>query len=509
MLTDIDSSTQGAHPMKRTLAATLTASVLLPVGLIAAVALPAAADIAPLADPGSAAVSPQMLDALSRDLGISAADARTRLAREATAARTDAALRATLGSAYAGAWLSADASMLTVAVTDSAKAATVRAAGATASVVSRGTTQLDALKAALDKAASKAPASAVPGWYVDVATNRVVVLAKDSAKAAAFVAAAGVTGAAVAVVASNEAPRTFYDTRGGDAYYIGSGRCSVGFAVTGGFVTAGHCGTTGTATTGFNRVAQGSFAGSSFPGNDYAWVRTNTNWVSRPWVNNGSGGNVTVSGSTEAAVGASICRSGSTTGWHCGTVQTKNSTVNYPQGTVTGLTRTNVCAEPGDSGGSWLSGAQAQGVTSGGSGNCSVGGTTYYQPVNEILSAYGLTLTTSGGGTPPPGGSTCTGYEATYSGSLSSGGVVYQPTGGLYQSTVSGLHQACIDGPSGTDFDIYLQKRSTTGVWSNVASAATSASDESLTYSGTAGYYRVRVVAYSGSGAYTVGITNP
>ena len=81
--------------------------------------------------------------------------------------------------------------------------------------------------------------------------------------------------------------------------------------------------------------------------------------------------------------------------WHCGTVQAKNQTVRYAQGTVYGLTRTNVCAEPGDSGGSWLSGNQAQGVTSCGSGNCTSGGTTYFQPVNEILSAYGLRLVTS------------------------------------------------------------------------------------------------------------------
>lgn len=104
---------------------------------------------------------------------------------------------------------------------------------------------------------------------------------------------------------------------------------------------------------------------------------------------------VRVAGSSESAVGASICRSGSTTGWRCGTVQAKNQTVRYPQGAVTGMTRTNACAEPGDSGGSWLSGTQAQGVTSGGSGNCSSGGTTYFQPVNEILSAYGLRLVTS------------------------------------------------------------------------------------------------------------------
>ena len=53
----------------------------------------------------------------------------------------------------------------------------------------------------------------------------------------------------------------------------------------------------------------------------------------------------------------------------------------------------------GGSGGSLVSSpsgstVQAQGMTSGGSGNCSSGGTTYYQKVNEALSAYGLTLVT-------------------------------------------------------------------------------------------------------------------
>jgi streptogrisin C len=75
-------------------------------------------------------------------------------------------------------------------------------------------------------------------------------------------------------------------------------------------------------------------------------------------------------------------------------VQAKNQTVNYQQGSVSGLTQTNACAEPGDSGGSWVSGTQAQGVTSGGSGNCTSGGTTYFQPVNEILSVYGVSLIT-------------------------------------------------------------------------------------------------------------------
>jgi streptogrisin C len=33
-------------------------------------------------------------------------------------------------------------------------------------------------------------------------------------------------------------------------------------------------------------------------------------------------------------------------------------------------------------------------VLSGGSGNCTSGGTTFFQPVNEILAVYGLTLVT-------------------------------------------------------------------------------------------------------------------
>ena len=69
-----------------------------------------------------------------------------------------------------------------------------------------------------------------------------------------------------------------------------------------------------------------------------------------------------------------------------------NATVNYPQGTVSGLIRTTVCAQPGDSGGSLYSGSTAHGLTSGGSGNCSTGGTTFFQPVTEALSVYGVSV---------------------------------------------------------------------------------------------------------------------
>jgi streptogrisin C len=167
-----------------------------------------------------------------------------------------------------------------------------------------------------------------------------------------WAAASGLDGTTVRYEASPEQPQPLIDVIGGNAYYIGSGtRCSVGFAVTGGFVTAGHCGGTGATTT----QPSGTFAGSSFPGNDYAWVRTAAGNTPRALVNRYSG-TVPVAGSQAAGVGASVCRSGSTTGWHCGTINALNSSVTYPQGTVTGLIRTNVCAEPGDSGGSLIAG---------------------------------------------------------------------------------------------------------------------------------------------------------
>ena len=59
---------------------------------------------------------------------------------------------------------------------------------------------------------------------------------------------------------------------------------------------------------------------------------------------------------------------------------------------MSGMIQTNVCAEPGDSGGPLYDGTKALGITSGGSGNCRSGGTTFYQPVREAANVYGVTV---------------------------------------------------------------------------------------------------------------------
>ncbi|WP_086662564.1 S1 family peptidase [Lentzea kentuckyensis] len=381
--------------MNRTSAARVTGAVLLATGVVTALSVPAfGAPAAPVAPTGSDTESypAELLQAVQRDLGLNAEQARVRLASDQKSSDIAEQAKSSLGDAFGGAWIDQASGRLTVAVTRPG----LSVSGADTQVVSNSLTQLNGTKSVLDL--MTAP-SAITSWRVDEKSNSVVVevnkLTRDAA-ADRFIATAKSIGSNVTVEEVTENPKPLYDLRGGDAIYMGGGRCSLGFSVSGGFVTAGHCGTTGTAVSGYNRVAAGTFAGSTFPGNDYSWVRTNANWTPRPWVNRYGGANVIVKGSSEAAVGAQICRSGSTTGWRCGTVQAKNQTVSYPQGTVRGLTRTNACAEPGDSGGSWVAGSgfgQAQGVTSGGSGNCTSGGTTYFQPVNPILSRYGLTLT--------------------------------------------------------------------------------------------------------------------
>ncbi|MCT7355251.1 S1 family peptidase [Streptomyces sp. 15-116A] len=388
--------------MRRTgLTHACVAALLLIGSWAAAGTLPASAnDAADTPTPSSPTVSTGLLDAMQRDLGLTRTEAEARLTAERRATALAPEARKAAGSAYGGDWFDTKSGKLTVAVTEDADASTVRAlrsSGAAVRTVEHSAHRLDATKARIDRL--DAPPG-VSSWSVDPAANTVVVNVvrgeRSDNDVRRFVAAAREAGPVT--VRTVQAPaRTFAaGTVGGDPYYTGNVRCSIGFSVHGGFVTAGHCGGTGAGVRGWDGSYIGNFQGSSFPGNDYAWVNVGSGWWTVPVVLGwGTVPDQLVRGSAEAPVGASICRSGSTTRWHCGTVLAKNETVNYSQGAVHQMTKTSVCAEPGDSGGSFISGDQAQGVTSGGWGNCSGGGETWFQPVNEILGRYGLTLHTA------------------------------------------------------------------------------------------------------------------
>ncbi len=105
-------------------------------------------------------------------------------------------------------------------------------------------------------------------------------------------------------------------------------------------------------------------------------------------------------------------------------------------------------------------------------------------------------------------GAPCTNCEY-YTGTLSgSGASSYQPNGSYYYSSVSGTHQGWLQGPSGTDFDLYLQKWNGSS-WRTVARSEGTTSTESISYSGTSGYYRWRIYSYSGSGTYQFWMKRP
>lgn len=388
--------------MRRTTALRTALSAVLLVGAWAGAGFPSAS-AADTPTTGTRTVtdtrqaSAGLLEAMRKDLGLTESQARARLSAEKTATAIQPEARRAAGASYGGSWFDAATGSLTVAVTSERQAASVRATGAAVRLVRHTARSLDAVKAKIDRL--PAPAG-VSSWHVDPEANKVVVDVVSSARSdndvLKFVERARNAGP-VTVRQTAEAPRTFSaGTVGGDPYYTGNVRCSIGFSVYGGFVTAGHCGQAGASVRGWDGSGIGNFQGSSFPDNDYAWVGVGNGWWTVPVVLGwGTVSDQLVRGSAVAPVGASICRSGSTSHWHCGNVLATNETVNYSQGAVHQMTKTSVCAEPGDSGGSFISGDQAQGVTSGGWGNCGSGGETWHQPVNEILNRYGLTLHTA------------------------------------------------------------------------------------------------------------------
>lgn len=266
--------------------------------------------------------------------------------------------------------------------------------------------ELGAVKQRLDQLArDRGAPPEVTAWWADPPTRSVVLALNGrprDGRAAAFVGAARRLDPAVRVVdgVAPVSPRA--DLVGGDAIFIGDGRCSVGFgartpAGAPRMITAGHCTAKGGDVRGANDAPIGPIRSSVFDRNgDWGVVDVGPGWSPTSAVAGAGSAIVRVTGQATATPGTDVCRSGSTTGWHCGKVTALDVTANYATGPVEGLVLTSACSEPGDSGGSFVAGSSALGTLSGGSGDCvRPGGTTLYQPIGEVLRAEGLQLVTS------------------------------------------------------------------------------------------------------------------
>jgi len=299
------------------------------------------------------------------------------------------ALADTLGDKAAGTYFDRSRDAMVIAVTDRAAAGKVRAAGGVARIVEHSAASLARISAEIERAVNIAGTA----WGVDPVENRVVVSIDDTVDAAELqrlsaVLAADGDAARVERVAGTFTPLI----AGGDATRGGGYRCSLGFNVRISgldyFLTAGHC----TNVVAVWSTPGATTAGSRFPGDDYGIARYASSTPRTGDVDLYNGGRQDIVSAGSSYVGETVRRSGSTSGVHGGTVTGVNQTVRYAEGTVRGLVRTTVCAEPGDSGGPFFDGGVALGLTSGGSGNCTSGGTTFFQPVTEALSRYGASI---------------------------------------------------------------------------------------------------------------------
>ncbi|MFI8184437.1 S1 family peptidase [Actinacidiphila glaucinigra] len=230
-------------------------------------------------------------------------------------------------------------------------------------------------------------------WAVDPESGALVIATDDTVTRTGLTALRQAAGRYGGTVRFERVGGSFERmAAGGDAVHGGGFRCSVGFNVRAAgsyyFLTAGHCGRA--ATTWYGDAARtrtlGTTTAFSYPYNDYALVRYGDS-VARP----GKVGRQDITKAARARVGEAVKRDGSTTGVRSGTVTGLGYTVNYGDGDIVrGLIRTDLCAEPGDSGGPLYDGTKALGLLSGGSGDCTEGGTTFFQPLPAVLKAYGV-----------------------------------------------------------------------------------------------------------------------
>ncbi|MFE0256842.1 S1 family peptidase [Streptomyces sp. NPDC059010] len=312
-----------------------------------------------------------------------------------------------LGEAFAGSYYDAESKQLVVNVVPGDNNNVIVQAKKAGAKVREVENSLAELKSGAQTLKSEAT---IPGtaWAVDPRTNKILVTADSTVTGDNWdqlESTVDSLGSGMATVKKSAGTfKTFLS--GGDAIFAGGARCSAGFNVTAGdgspaFLTAGHCGVAAeqwSDTEGGQPIATVDQA--TFPGDgDFALVKYDDPATEAPSEVNLGQQTLAISQAADAEVGQQVLRMGSTTGLNDGQVTGLDATVNYPEGTVTGLIQTDVCAEPGDSGGSlFTQDGLAIGLTSGGSGDCTAGGETFFQPVTTALEAVGATLGDAAGG---------------------------------------------------------------------------------------------------------------
>ncbi|MGJ7540888.1 S1 family peptidase [Brevibacterium luteolum] len=317
------------------------------------------------------------------------------------------------GNDFDGAFFNEDNELVVQASAGSLEAKAAKAKGLEVRDPQNGESKLNEIVDALNSV--DGDRSAIASIAPEVIDDRVVITVSDADAKSAVLDKAAEYGDAVTVV---EGERNILHTtaRGGDKVSVPGSYCSAGFpaSTTGGtkvMIWAGHC-VEGQQNFSVGGSTFGTFAATAFkpydgkPDRDIGAIYVNAgNSVSTSVNTYGSDFGITNAdrGAWQAPVGTDMCRTGATSGVTCGKVTGYNASVNYSdnQGRsvaqVSGLGTSSVCTAPGDSGGAYTAGGYAVGMTSGGPSNqrCGfnggyMGGSSYFQPVQDALNYYGL-----------------------------------------------------------------------------------------------------------------------
>lgn len=257
----------------------------------------------------------------------------------------------------------------------------------------------------------------------NVVDDTVVVTVVNSAGEATVSELTAAYGDAV-TIEQGEANVMQANVAGGDKMDLGGGYCSAGFGANDGsrnyMVWAGHCVEPVDQVLAADGSLVGTTADSKFtsydglPDRDMGIVELADGVTMDGTVNQQGQQEIELDasrGAWKAPIGTDTCKSGATSGVTCGQITGYDATVTYSdtqgrvQAQVSGLGEASICTAPGDSGGAYVSGGYAVGLTSGGPGGQECGfnagyapGQSYFQPVTDVLDEYGLEYGTLGTG---------------------------------------------------------------------------------------------------------------
>jgi streptogrisin C len=356
----------------------------------------------PSAPAPATALPADLVAAIQRDLGLSPAQYLDKAEAGQKLVEFANTMRGKFPESFAGAWLDPAGSPL-IGLADgpdkAAARAAVEAAGYKVKDLPRSERALRDQLGHMNSWIEKLPAplsGLISGAAIDTVNNDVVLRVQNTAEGqglqlpdfleSARVVLAPALGSSAPPV--TESPVAADARLGGDAYAAenadGAFRCSLGFNGTDGSgravnISAGHCDPnrdaagTGAASIAFETHGAefgdrfGTFAKSTVEGLDYSVIkiddaaskRFENNFVRAPGANP-----VPITGTADPVVGAPVCKSGLTTGFSCGTINSVNQIVDVGTRTLKNGFTANICALQGDSGGAIVTGTRALGISS-------------------------------------------------------------------------------------------------------------------------------------------------